>query len=33
MTMNERLEYWRQMWAEMTPRIERHTCPTCGLRS
>ena len=23
---------WRQMWADATPRIERHLCPTCGCR-
>ena len=30
--MMESLERWRQMWADPTPRIERHTCPTCGCR-
>ena len=26
------LERWGQNWADTTPRIERHTCPTCGCR-
>ena len=30
--MMESLERWRQIWADPTPRIERHTCPTCGCR-
>ncbi len=23
---------WERIWADKTPRIERHTCPTCGAR-
>ena len=30
--MIDALERWRQMWADRTPRIERHTCPACGCR-
>ena len=30
--MKESLGRWRRMWADPTPRIERHTCPTCGCR-
>ena len=30
--MMESLKRWWRMWADPTPRIERHACPTCGCR-